>query len=172
MVGLAALAAWQLHRRAWKLDLIARVEARVHAAPTPAPSPGSWADISATADERDPASWQPSPGHVSVTGLLRMPEPGGAFLRSNDPAADRWFSRDVAAISASRGLGTIAPYFIDAEREPGGSRPPIGGLTVIAFSNNHVLYALTWGTLALMAAAGAVFVNLDLLRSRSELREW
>ena len=98
-------------------------------------------------------------------------EPGGAFLRSNDPAADRWFSRDVAAISASRGLSMVAPYFIDAEREPGGSRLPIGGLTVIAFPNNHLLYALTWGTLALMAAAGTIFVNLDLLRSRSEPRE-
>ena len=42
---------------------------------------------------------------------------------------------------------------------------------MIAFSNNHLLYALTWGTLALMAAIGAIFVNLDLLRSRSEPRE-
>jgi surfeit locus 1 family protein len=65
----------------------------------------------------------------------------------------------------------VAPYFIDAEREPSGSRLPIGGLTVIAFSNNHLLYALTWCTLALMAATGAIFVNLDLLRSRSEPRE-
>jgi len=42
---------------------------------------------------------------------------------------------------------------------------------VIAFPNNHLLYALTWGTLALMAAAGTIFVNLDFLRSRSEPRE-
>jgi surfeit locus 1 family protein len=48
---------------------------------------------------------------------------------------------------------------------------------VIAFSNNHLLYALTWGTLALMAAAGAIFVSLDLLRSdrfgprQADLRE-
>ena len=41
VAGLAALAAWQLHRRAWKLDLIARVEARVHAAPAPAPGAGA-----------------------------------------------------------------------------------------------------------------------------------
>ena len=60
------------------------------------------------------------PGPVTVTGLLRMPEPGGAFLRSNDPAADRWFSRDVAAIAASRGLSMVAPYFIDAGAEPRG----------------------------------------------------
>ena len=225
MAGLVALAAWQIQRRAWKLDLIARVEARVHAAPTPAPDPGRWTDISARADEyrrvvargdwledrsvlvqavtelgsgywaltplawddgttvlvnrgfvpadkRDPASWRPrGPRPVTVTGLLRMSEPGGAFLRANDPASNRWFSRDVAAIAASRGLAKVAPYFIDAERAPGESGLPVAGLTVIAFSNNHLVYALTWGTLALMAAAGAVFVNLDLLRSRSEPRE-
>ena len=219
MAGLVALAVWQVHRRAYKLDLIARVEARVHAVPTPAPGPGSWAQVSAAADEyrrvtvtgdwledrptlvqavtelgggywvmtplarddgttvlvnrgfvpateRDPASWRPrSSGPVTVTGLLRMSEPGGAFLRANDPASDRWFSRDVAAIAAARGLDKVAPYFIDAERMPGESGLPVAGLTVIAFSNNHLVYALTWGALALMAAAGAVFVNLDRLRS-------
>lgn len=224
IAGLVALASWQFHRRAWKLDLIARVEARVHAAPVPAPGPPQWAGLSAAGDEyrrvtatgrwmigrtalvqaltergggywvmtplaredgttilvnrgfvpaekRDPASWQPTnPGRVTVTGLLRMSEPGGTLLRSNDPAHDRWFSRDVAAISASRGLDRVAPYFIDAGREPGDGLP-VGGLTVIAFPNNHLLYALTWGTLALMAAAGAVFVNLDFLRSRSAPRE-
>ena len=35
---------------------------------------------------------------------------------------------------------------------------------MIRFSNNHLIYALTWGVLALMAAAGAVLVNLDRLR--------
>jgi surfeit locus 1 family protein len=48
---LAALAVWQIHRRAYKLDLIARVEARVHAVPTPAPGLASWAGISTAADE-------------------------------------------------------------------------------------------------------------------------
>jgi surfeit locus 1 family protein len=117
------------------------------------------------ADGRDPASWRPQgPGPVTATGLLRMSQPGGAFLRANDPASSRWFSRDVAAIAASLGLAEVAPYFIDAERAPGESGLPIAGLTVIAFSNNHLVYALTWGALALMAAAGAIFVNLDLLR--------
>lgn len=215
---LAALAVWQIHRRAYKLDLIARVEARVHAAGMPAPGPGSWADMSAAADEyrrvivtgdwledrsalvqavtelgsgywvmtplarddgtivlvnrgfisandHDPASWQPrSTRPATVTGLLRMSEPGGAFLRANDPTSNRWFSRDVAAIAVSRSLDKVAPYFIDAERVPGESGLPVAGLTVITFSNNHLVYALTWSVLALMAAAGAIFVNLDLLR--------
>jgi surfeit locus 1 family protein len=214
---LAALSVWQIHRRAYKLDLIARVEARVHGVPTPAPGAGRWPDVSAVSDEyrrvtatgdwledrstlvravtelgggywvmtplarddgttilvnrgfvpeteRDPASWRPrSPKPVTVVGLLRMSEPGGAFLRTNDPASNRWFSRDVAAIAASRGLDNVAPYFIDAEHTPGESGLPVAGLTVIAFWNNHLVYALTWGALALMTAAAAIFVNLDQL---------
>ena len=90
-------------------------------------------------------------GETSVTGLLRLSEPGGGYLRTNEPANDRWFSRDVAAIAAARGLDEVAPYFIDAEAlEPEVAGAPIGGLTVIAFSNNHLQYALTWFGLALM----------------------
>jgi surfeit locus 1 family protein len=32
---------------------------------------------------------------------------------------------------------------------------PIGGLTVISFHNNHLVYAITWYVLALMIAGGA-----------------
>ncbi|MFP3436046.1 SURF1 family cytochrome oxidase biogenesis protein, partial [Paraburkholderia sp. SIMBA_061] len=35
--GLCALGSWQVYRLAWKRDLIARVDARIHAAPVPAP---------------------------------------------------------------------------------------------------------------------------------------
>lgn len=112
-------------------------------------------------------SAQPQPPQeVSVTGLLRMPEPGGGFLRKNDAAADRWYSRDVAAIAKKYGLSLVAPYFIDADAA--GSQPdagyksllaketqaPVGGLTVISFHNNHLVYALTWYALALMVAGG------------------
>ena len=97
-------------------------------------------------------------GVVTVTGLLRLSEPGGGFLRSNDPAANRWYSRDVAAIAAARGLPVdqVAPYFLDADaRLPGG---PVGGLTVIQFANSHLVYALTWYGLALMVLVGIVLV--------------
>lgn len=93
----------------------------------------------------------------TVTGLLRLPEPKGGYLRNNDPAADRWFSRDVAAIAAARKLGAVAPYFVDREADPAPPRAgePIGGLTVVSFVNNHLVYALTWYALALLAAGGA-----------------
>ena len=112
-------------------------------------------------------------GEVEITGLLRMTEPGGGFLRRNDPAADRWFSRDVQAIAAARGLAEVAPFFIDedapapqsmnAAAEP---RWPAAGLTVIAFHNNHLVYALTWYALALMVAGAAWLVVRTERRQR------
>lgn len=45
-----ALGAWQVQRRAWKLDLIARVEQRLHAAPVPPPGPAQWANLSQDRD--------------------------------------------------------------------------------------------------------------------------
>ena len=103
---------------------------------------------------------QPQPGHT-LTGLLRISETGGGFLRENDPAGNRWFSRDVAAIAAARGLSNVAPYFVDAARgqEPAGAPDqPTGGLTVISFQNNHLAYAMTWYALALMVAGAWWYV--------------
>ncbi|MHC2331140.1 SURF1 family protein [Bradyrhizobium sp. USDA 4454] len=105
-------------------------------------------------DRRDPATRRDgdAQGPVSVTGLLRMSEPNGGFLRSNDPAAGRWYSRDVAAIAAAHRLSHVAPYFIDADATPNPGGSPLGGLTIVRFPNNHLIYALTWFALAFMLA--------------------
>jgi surfeit locus 1 family protein len=97
-------------------------------------------------------------GLVRITGLLRLSEPGGRFLRGNRPDADRWYSRDVAAIAKRRGVGPVAPYFVDADARPNPGGWPLGGLTVIAFPNNHLVYALTWLALAGLSAAGFALV--------------
>ncbi len=104
---------------------------------------------------------------VTITGLLRMSERGGGFLRDNDPVHNRWYSRDVEAIAAARGLSRVAPYFVDQDAaaenrgltQTAGQTPePVGGLTVISFHNNHLVYALTWFAMALMAAGAGYFV--------------
>ena len=95
-------------------------------------------------------------GTVRVTGLLRLTEPEGGFLRANDPAANRWYSRDVAAIARAHRLGPVAPYFIDAQA--GADPLPIGGLTVLRFANNHLVYALTWFALAAMVAGATAML--------------
>lgn len=209
ILGLVALGNWQLDRRAWKLDLIERVEARVSAPPVAAPGPAVWPRVDAQGyeylkveatgrflharetlvqavtdygsgywmmtplvsdrgfvvlvnrgfvpqDRREPATRRAGQveGPATVIGLLRLPEPGGGFLRDNDPVADRWYSRDVQAIAAARGLGPVAPYFIDADAtaNPGGL--PRGGLTQVRFRNQHLQYAITWYALALLVAVG------------------
>ena len=217
--ALTALGIWQLERRVWKLDLIDRVEGRIHAAPIDAPGPAAWPTINAAddaylpvrasghflndrevlvqavtefgggfwvltplrtdkgftvlvnrgfvpPDRRDPAMRAARPVVGAVTGLMRMTEPKGSFLRANDPARDRWYSRDVAAIAAARGLHDVAPYFVDAEADADPASLPRGGLTVVAFPNNHLVYALTWFALALMLAAATIFVARDEWRIR------
>jgi surfeit locus 1 family protein len=83
---------------------------------------------------------------VEVTGLLRLTEPHGGFLRGNDPQADRWASRDIAAMAAHRHIAALPDWFIDAQS----MRPdqpvdaaitahqPMAGLTVVSFPNNHL----------------------------------
>ena len=103
-----------------------------------------------------PTGARPAPppaGTTQVVGLLRLTEPEGGFLRSNVPASDRWYSRDVAAIAAAKRLGPVAPYFIDASAPTTGW--PRGGLTVVRFRNSHLVYALTWFGLAALVAAMA-----------------
>lgn len=109
-------------------------------------------------ERANPATRDPVGGVVNVTGLLRMSEPGGSMLRSNQPAQDRWFSRDVAAIARARSLQQAAPYFIDADAgaNPGGW--PRGGMTVLIFPNNHLIYSITWFGLALLSFVGLIVV--------------
>jgi surfeit locus 1 family protein len=106
------------------------------------------------ADRRDPATRQAGTiaGATAVTGLLRISEPGGGFLRKNDPDAGRWYSRDVAAIAAARGLTDTAPFFVDADAAANDGGWPRGGMTVLQFRNSHLGYALTWFGLAVMLA--------------------
>ena len=227
------LGTWQVVRLQWKLDLIARVDARVNAAPAAPPPAARWAQITKTSDEyrrvrlaghylyeftapvqavselgagfwlltplctadgaivlvnrgfipaadnkpgtyaaRRAADYPCANGgeQVEVTGLLRISEPGGGFLRENDPANNRWFSRDVQALAAARGLSNVAPYFVDAGKgqDPAGApERAVGGLTVVSFVNNHLVYALTWYALALMVAAAWWWVS----RHGSKMRD-
>ncbi|WP_255351429.1 SURF1 family protein [Paracoccus sp. PAMC 22219] len=84
---------------------------------------------------------------------MRWTQEDGAFLRANDPAGDRWFSRDTQAIAGATGLDPVAPWFLDLDRGPG-QGAPIGGLTVVSFPNSHLSYALTWFAMA----AGLAFL--------------
>jgi surfeit locus 1 family protein len=135
------------------LDDAARAVSSAASTASTSNAPGA-ANIAGAASTASTAS---ASGNVTVTGLLRLSEPKGAFLRSNAPAENRWYSRDVDAISHAQHLNGTAPYFIDAEagtkNGPESNEPPVAGLTVVHFRNSHLQYAITWFTLALMALA-------------------
>jgi surfeit locus 1 family protein len=132
----------------------------------------------------DPAQqrWHSRDVAAIAQALLRMSEPGGGFLRSNDPAQQRWHSRDVAAIAQALQLARPAPFFVDAglpslkdpasaDLPPAQSGPwPREGLTVVRFSNSHLVYALTWFGLALMVVGAAVVVARYESRLRAAYR--
>ncbi|MDE2592730.1 MAG: SURF1 family protein [Burkholderiales bacterium] len=116
-------------------------------------------------------------GEQTVVGLLRWSEPGGSALQKNDGTQGRWYSRDVLAMAAAQGLAgqPVAPYFIDvAAPDQPASRPastvtptwPRPGLTVLRFTNNHLVYALTWFALAAMTAGALGYVVADERRLR------
>ncbi len=115
-----------------------------------------FVDVAHRVPESRSASQPPIPVHVC--GLLRLPEPRGAVLRRNDPTNGRWYSRDVMAIAATRGLPVVdvAPYFIDADAHQNTGGWPVGGLTILKFYNGHLLNAIIWYTLALASVVGIV----------------
>lgn len=118
-----------------------------------------WINRGFVPDARRAASERVQPAGVQqVSGLLRITQPEGAFLRANDPSAGRWYSRDIAALSARAGIAGQAPYFVDADRTGDAGALPVGGLTVVSFRNTHLSYALTWFAMAAGLAIGAWFV--------------
>lgn len=215
-----SLGTWQVQRRAWKLDLIERVNERVHSQPVAVPAQALWPQVTPDtheylavqaqgqwmegrsvltqavtelgagfwlltplqqadgtqllvnrgfipAQERKAvieriaaASPDAAGDTVTVTGLLRLSEPKGGFMRENAPSEDRWHSRDVQAIAQAKGLDRVAPFFVDqgVPGQPVAATWPRAGLTVIQFTNTHAVYALTWYGLALMVLGAAWLV--------------
>ncbi|MEG2962914.1 MAG: SURF1 family cytochrome oxidase biogenesis protein, partial [Janthinobacterium sp.] len=65
-------------------------------------------------------------------------------------------------------LTNVAPYFVDAkEKSETAVDAPVGGLTVISFHNNHLVYALTWFALALMVAGMTWWIVREDKRRRA-----
>ena len=232
--GFITLGTWQVQRRAWKLDLMERVETRLHQPPISAVQllanepadrvgeqhayqpvfvDGQWLNdktvFTQALTELGAGFWaitplqtatgqivlinrgfvpegqrtaaqpaEPAQGIARVEGLLRASEPDGGFLRKNDAANNKWYSRDVNAIGQAQRLGKVAPFFIDQgipahaavnanvnANTDGGPRKadlqgpwPRSGMTMVKFHNSHAVYIATWYGLALMVLIAAYLV--------------
>jgi surfeit locus 1 family protein len=98
-------------------------------------------------------------GPVSVTGVLRAPDPPSIFTPKADPASRLWFNRDIPAMASTLGASRPAPVMLMAETA---SNPEFSALSPApipaAISNRHLEYALTWFGLAaaLLGVYGAL----------------
>lgn len=90
---------------------------------------------------------------VTVEGLIRTGGRGGWFAApANDPQRNLWIWIDLPAIAAKLGIQPAPVFVVDAgpASNPGGL--PIGGQTRVNLPNDHLHYALTWFSLALVFA--------------------
>lgn len=108
-------------------------------------------------------------GPTTVNGILRMSEGVGYWPRKNSPAENRWYYRNIPQMTEKLKLqGNVAPYFIDADKTPNFGGVPVGGLTVVSFTNNHLVYAITWYLLAAGMVAAFIFLLLSERNRRYE----
>ncbi|WID95588.1 SURF1 family protein [Bosea vestrisii] len=94
----------------------------------------------------------PANGTATITGYLRAPEARNSFTPADLPQQREFYTRDPVAIAAALGIGTIAPFYLEAERQGDGLTPPAGvdvNELIARIPDNHLQYALTWWGLAL-----------------------
>lgn len=87
-------------------------------------------------------------GLVTVMGILREDKRRGAFVPDNEPRNEVWLYVDTNEMASHREIVPVAPYYIDAIRDPGPYVLPIGATASITVRNEHLQYAMTWFLLA------------------------
>lgn len=111
-VVFVSLSAWQVQRRAWKLDLIAKVEQRIHAEPIPAPA--GWSSDNVYRRVRVTGVFD----HGDETLVQAVTEKGPGFWVLTPLKTDRGFT-----VLVNRG-------FVPAERK-GAASHPAGPVAVV-----------------------------------------
>lgn len=108
--GFLALGIWQVERRAWKLDLIARVEARIHAQPAPIPDPAQWASLDTRAEEYRRVRMRGVFLHDRETLVQALTERGAGF----------WV---LTPFRTAQGILLVNRGFVPPERRVPATRP-------------------------------------------------
>jgi surfeit locus 1 family protein len=94
------------------------------------------------------------PGEITIDGLLRLQRAKTWLEPDNQPKDNLWFWVDLPAMADYLGLpaGQVTPFFLEAgpAANPGGF--PIGGQSRTELPNDHLQYALTWFSFAVILA--------------------
>ena len=103
-------------------------------------------------------------GIVDMVGVMRWPQPRGAFSPNDEPKRNLWFVRDPVAIASAKGWGEVAPFFVELESPQPPSGLPRAGTLDVSLRNEHLQYAITWYGLAVVVVVMFAF----WLRSRNQ----
>ena len=121
-----------------------------------------------SADQAHPATRRAGQveGPITITGIARYrgDDTANWFTPANQPEQAMWFSYDLPTLEQGLDLALL-PVVVEADDRPNPGGLPIGGLTRIALTNNHLQYAITWYGLALTLVA--VYVSFSLRRGGS-----
>lgn len=89
-------------------------------------------------------------GPIRFLGILREDKKRGFFVPDNEPQNEVWLYVDTVEMAEHRKIYPVAPYFIDQIRKSGVRELPIGVSTEINLRNEHLQYAFTWFSLAII----------------------
>lgn len=133
VVLFVGLGVWQVERRTWKLDLIARVDARLHAAPVAAPGPDAWPRINAKHNEYERVVAQGHFLHDKETPVLAVTALGRGYWIMTPLITERGFTvlvnrgfvpsnrKDPATRTAGEVSGTVTVRGLVRMSEPHGA---------------------------------------------------
>lgn len=119
------------------------------------------------ADDKDPTKRLQGQvqGEVTITGIVHAPWGKGWFTPDNDLQRNLWYYGDAAGMLAAAGIAEAPVLFVDADASvtvPGGW--PRSGHTRLTFTNNHLAYAFTWYSGAVVLAV--IYVMWHRRRAR------
>ncbi|MEO0391743.1 MAG: SURF1 family protein [Pseudomonadota bacterium] len=119
---------------------------------------------------REDTCRQPDPAtETTVTGILRFGFEQGPMVPDNEPDQARWYWLDVPAIEQALAIGDLVPGVIFAQGAPGDATPPIPQIPALNLRNQHLQYAMTWYSLALVLLG--IYGAYGLSRGRTPQRD-
>ncbi|MFZ0606894.1 MAG: SURF1 family cytochrome oxidase biogenesis protein, partial [Xanthobacteraceae bacterium] len=106
-------------------------------------------------------------GTVDIVGTMRWPDTRHWFTPNDEPSHNLWFSRDPSAIAAAKGIGPVAPFYVEQESPPPPGGLPQPGKLVVSLPDNHLQYAITWFGLAAVLAGVTISFAVSSTRHDS-----
>ena len=106
----------------------------------------------------------PLVAHMAMTGTLLWPDDQNNNTPEPDLAANIWFARNIATMSAA--LGTLPLMVVTTQATPADPRLTALPVNTASIKNDHFEYAVTWFLLALVWAIMSFYLILRTLRQK------